>query len=166
MTGDPRARMFNRLDCPADSHKTNATETHPWLTRGPQGQPFQCKVRRSEETSSPEAGSAKEPGDLCIDRNAWNEWATSGPVRPCAGQTLPGPSGLDKVCQHPGSTRSIWGAPAGSHPTGRRQRHTWPGKHSERRRPHREAQRGSQHRDDGGRTGPTRNELAVRRVSR
>lgn len=103
--------MFNRLDCPADSHETNATETHPWLTRGPQGQPFQCKVRRSRETSGPEAGSAKEPGDLCIDRNAWNEWATSGPVRPCAGQTSPGPSG-------PRSERACGqGVPAsGEHP--------------------------------------------------
>lgn len=106
--------------------------------------------RRGQRKSQAISASTETPG------TNGQRLARSGPalVRPCLAL--------------PGWTRcaSIRGAPAGSHPTGRRQRHTWPGKHSERRRPHREAQRGSQHRDDGGRTGPTRNELAVRRVSR
>lgn len=140
--GAGRRTFLNRLDCPADSHQTNVMETHPWLTCGPQVRPFKRKVRRSKLTRGPEAGVSKR-ARRPLHRQKRLETMGNGParsspalVRPRLDVPDPGVKGhVDKVCQHPRSSRRLppHGTPSASHDVAQEALGTC-------RQPHREAQ--------------------------
>lgn len=82
-------------------------------------------------------GSQQKSQVIFVTETPGTNEQRSGPVQPALVRprpAVPGP-GVKRQWTRCASIRE---APAGSHPTGHRQRHTtWPGKHLERRQPHR-----------------------------